>query len=227
LDCSPKLSDILVQSKILESYRQTIHGKSNPAIGQLREPSGRAARVPLGGFAWQETDYSLHLSDAKNLQATVNQKVPFDQILLRYIFESTSSASIRSRAMAVLAQHFNQRRTLLKELTRVQLIISEEEYMEFKDILDKRVQFVMLSGQLIRDEMYHLFYKKGPGTENAKMRSDIINFLRHLTGKLLERDDEALQRLQNIFSESGFLADIVINLLKRLIYKEASYKDLF
>lgn len=84
---------------------------------------------------------------------------------------------------------------MVHELSRINLIISDQEYLEFKDIMDKKTQFVMLAGQLVRDEMFHLFYKKSPGTENAKMRNDIINFLTHLTGKMLDREDDALQRL--------------------------------
>ena len=61
----------------------------------------------------------------------------------------------------------------------------------------------------MKDEMQHMIYKKSPGTENEKMRNDIMNFLTHLTSQMLERDSENLQRLQNIFKESGFLSDVV------------------
>jgi hypothetical protein len=41
---------------------------------------------------------------------------------------------------------------------------------------------------------------------------------------MLERDTKGLTRLQNIFGECGFLGEVLVLLLKRLIYKEASYK---
>jgi hypothetical protein len=54
----------------------------------------------------------------------INKKVPFDIYLTSYIFNNESSYDVRLKALQVLIINFNQRDILIKELSRVDIIVS-------------------------------------------------------------------------------------------------------
>ena len=81
--------------------------------------------------------------------------------------------------------------------------------------------------KLVQDEMYHMIYKKSSGTETKNTKSDIINILDAMIKELQNSGEVKLRRLQNMIRHINLMDDLVNVLLKRLIYKEFSYNDLF
>jgi hypothetical protein len=59
----------------------------------------------------------------------------FDLFLLQYIFKNESSYIVRVQALKVLIKYFGQRRSLVNELTRTDLIVGKEDLAVYTEII--------------------------------------------------------------------------------------------
>jgi hypothetical protein len=75
--------------------------------------------------------------------------------------------------------------------------------------------------------MFHMVYNKSPGNETRNTKNDIINILDGLAQELQRAEMIQLKKLQNMIRHINLINDVVNVLLKRLIFKEIFYKDLF
>jgi len=75
--------------------------------------------------------------------------------------------------------------------------------------------------------MFHMIYRKSPGTETKNTKNDIINIMDAMSKEIVKSDELDKKRLQNMLRHIGLISDLINVLLKRLIYKENQYKDLF
>lgn len=85
----------------------------------------------------------------------------------------------------------------------------------------------MLIEKLVQDEMFHMVYKKSPSVETNNTKKDIISILKQMCLEMHVADDVGLRKLQNMIRHIGMINDLVNVLLKRLVFKELSYRDLF
>lgn len=85
----------------------------------------------------------------------------------------------------------------------------------------------MLTNKLIQDEMFHMVYNKSPSLETKNTKVDIINILFSMKTELQSSDEIRLKKLQNMLRHINLIDDLVNVLLKRLIFKELVYQDLF
>lgn len=72
---------------------------------------------------------------------------------------------MRNRALEILIQNFNQRHILARELVRTEIIVSKDDYEVYFNFLQKQRQVKLLIEKLVRDEMFHMVYKKSPSVE--------------------------------------------------------------
>jgi len=72
-----------------------------------------------------------------------------------------------------------------------------------------------------------MIYKKSPGTETKNTKNDIINILAAMCKDIAKAEPIEKKRLQNMLRHIGMVDDILHVLLKRLIFKEIQYRDLF
>jgi len=84
-----------------------------------------------------------------------------------------------------------------------------------------------LIDKLIQDEMFHMIYKKSPSVETNNTKKDITNILLTMRQEMQSADVVKMRQLQNMIRHIGMIDDVVNVLLKRLIFKEMSYRDLF
>jgi len=84
-----------------------------------------------------------------------------------------------------------------------------------------------LTTKIVQDEMFHMIYKKSPGTETKNSKSDIVNILKAISNDLANADVVLKKKLQNMTRHIGLFSDILNVLMKRLIFKELQYRDLF
>ena len=146
---------------------------------------------------------------------------------MNYIFQNSTNFDVRSKALQVMIKNFNQRDYLLKELARTDIIVSAQDYNIYLNFLQKQRQLRQMINKLVQDEMYHMIYKKSPGTETKNTKNDIINILDAMALELKNSDAIQLRRLQNMIRHINLINDVVNVLLKMLIFKEIFYKDLF
>jgi len=72
-----------------------------------------------------------------------------------------------------------------------------------------------------------MIYKKSPSMETKNTKNDIINILQTIINTLDESDPVQNRKLQNMLRHINIIDDLVNSLLRRLIFKEFYYKDLF
>jgi hypothetical protein len=70
----------------------------------------------------------------QNLMALANKNVPLDQYLLFLVFSKMAKREVRDLAVQVLIQNFNQRSLLLAEVVKVELLISDHDIIEYREI---------------------------------------------------------------------------------------------
>ena len=75
--------------------------------------------------------------------------------------------------------------------------------------------------------MFHMIYKKSPSMETKNTKNDIVNILKVMTKELIASDAIQLRKLQDMFRHINFIDDLLNVLLRRLIFKEQVYRDLF
>lgn len=68
--------------------------------------------------------------------------------------------------------------------------------------------------------MFHMIYRKSPGSEAKNTKNDIINILDAMCKEMAKADELDKKRLQNMLRHIGLISDLINVLLKRLIYKE-------
>ena len=74
---------------------------------------------------------------------------------MRYIFKNESTVEVREKALNVLIYNFTQRDRLIEELSKVEIIVTTDDYAFFYDILDRQRKLNVLIRRLDRDEKYH------------------------------------------------------------------------
>jgi len=68
----------------------------------------------------------------------MNNRIPFDIFLIRYIFNNRTESEVRNRALEILIQNFNQRKLLVTELVRSDIIVSNDDYIIYFNFLQKQ-----------------------------------------------------------------------------------------
>ena len=56
---------------------------------------------------------------------------------MRYIFKNESTVEVREKALNVLIFNFTQRDRLIDELSKVEIIVTPDDFAFFYEILDK------------------------------------------------------------------------------------------
>jgi len=74
---------------------------------------------------------------------------------MRYIFKNESTVEVRQKALEVLIFNFTQRDRLIDELSKVEIIVTPDDYAFFYDVLDRQRKLNVLIRRLDRDEKYH------------------------------------------------------------------------
>jgi hypothetical protein len=72
-----------------------------------------------------------------------------------------------------------------------------------------------------------MIYKKSPSMETKNTKNDIVNILKVMIKELLASEPIQLRKLQDMFRHINFIDDLLNVLLRRLIFKEHVYRDLF
>lgn len=75
--------------------------------------------------------------------------------------------------------------------------------------------------------MYHLIYKKQPNLATKTTKEEVMEILNFFVDQLNNANDVELRKMQNMIKHINLIDDLVNVLLKRLIYKELYYNDLF
>lgn len=163
----------------------------------------------------------------ENLEVEDAKRIPFDLIFTKYIFQNNVSLLVRQKALKVLISTFVQREQMIKELSRTEIIVSPQDYRIYINYLSKQRQLKQLTNKIVQDEMFHMIYKKSPGTETKNSKLDIVNILKAISNDIAIANPVDKKRLQNMVRHIGLLSDILNVLLKRLIFKEHQYRDLF
>lgn len=70
----------------------------------------------------------------KNVKSLANLSVPLDQYLLYLVFSKGAKREVRDMAVEVLIENFNQRGLLLREVSKVELLISDSDITEYREI---------------------------------------------------------------------------------------------
>lgn len=102
---------------------------------------------------------------------------------------------VRQKALKVLISNFVQREQIIKELSRTEIIVSPQDYRVYINFLSKQRQLKQLTIKLIQDEMFHMIYKKSPGTETKNSKSDIVNILKAISFDIANADTVEKKRL--------------------------------
>jgi hypothetical protein len=191
----------------------------------LKLKKNQAHQVAMASL--QNKDAARPGTERMELESQKTSLTPFDIIFTQFIFIDKTNVEVRKRALKVLISNFSQRDTLMKELARTDIIVSPQDYRTYINFLSKQRQLKQLTLKLIQDEMFHMIYKKSPGTETKNTKSDIIHILAAMSKDIEKADVIEKKRLQNMLRHIGLVSDILNVLLKRLIYKELSYRDLF
>ena len=74
---------------------------------------------------------------------------------MRYIFKNESTVEVRQKALSVLIFNFSQRDKLIDELSKVEIIVTPDDFAFFYDVLDRQRKLGILIRRLDRDEKYH------------------------------------------------------------------------
>ena len=72
-----------------------------------------------------------------------------------------------------------------------------------------------------------MIYKKSPGTETMNTKMDIINILAAMAKDIEKAEPIEQKRIQNMLRHIGLIGDMMNSLLKRLIFKDVQYRDLY
>jgi hypothetical protein len=59
-------------------------------------------------------------------------------------------------------KNMNQRDLLVKELSRIEIIVNTEDHKLYMSFCAKHFQLKLLIKKLVKDEMSHMIYKKSP-----------------------------------------------------------------
>ena len=73
----------------------------------------------------------------------------------------------------------------MKELVRTDIIVSKEDYDQYKSFLPKQRQVNQLVNKLVNDEMKHMIYKKSPSSETKNTKIDLKNIFDGLKKDLM------------------------------------------
>jgi len=165
---------------LFQLYRLEVDIKQTDLYLTLKKRELRFSRDKKSGTAEDRASVQTKLQ----MYEKDHKQIPFDMILLKYIFLNNTNLDVRQKALQVLIRNFNQRDSLIKELARTDIIVSADDYRTYINFLSKQRQLRQLTNKLIQDEMYHMIYKKSPGSETKNTKTDIKNILNALAKDL-------------------------------------------
>lgn len=81
---------------------------------------------------------------------------------------------------------------------------------------------------MIQDEMFHMLFNRQPSMATKQAKDDVMEILQYFMDQLTKAaNDVELRKVQNILRHLNVIDDLVNVMLKRLIYKEFYYNDMF
>jgi len=112
------------QEKKIDEMLDELVLKHNVRIREPNQDAGDTARKEQ-----EEENNRL-----RNVKSLANLSIPLDQYLLYLVFSKKAKREVRDLAVEVLIENFNQRNILLKEVAKVELLISDVDIDEYREI---------------------------------------------------------------------------------------------
>ena len=102
-------------------------------------------------------------------------------------------------ALRIVEECGRQRLVLLQEASKIELLVSEQDRTNYKNLYFMKERLMQVSQRLIQEEYTYLLYKIGQQDQKNEKIVDCTNVLRQLSSTLLEQK-KSLQRIkiQNI-----------------------------
>ena len=149
---------------------------------------------------------------------------------MRYIFKNESTVEVREKALEVLIFNFSQRDRLMDELSKVEIIVTPDDYTFFYDVLDRQRKLNVLIRRLDRDEKYRTVDVQCQDKSKTELTKNEIMKIVDLYNKDFDRfaqDEVEFTKYQNMLYHIGLTEDLTDKLLKRLGSKKTYYRDMF
>jgi hypothetical protein len=158
---------------------------------------------------------------------------------------------MRNQAVKVLINNFNQRELLLRELPKIELIISPQDQEDYKEFMKRHF---MIKGMIEKLHQLSIEMKAAGGNGRARdivtytnLVENLIFLLRGLTKDLtyhinmiminsgsdqkVKVEQDRLNKKQNMFRHLNIYKDLVEELMKKIVdtnfYKKEQHVDLF
>lgn len=185
-------------------------------------------RLGLNQFERLNTD---QLEEEKELNkeskdSLSNVKFALDELLLYFIFNKASNDGIRDNALNVLVKHFQQREEFLNEVVKIELIVSDKDKEEYKNIKFQHYRLTELIDQITHDDYYYWLYQIFNKDKTKISLNDITDILTDLINTL-HTDDERLHKKQNMMRHLDIGNDLITNLMKKLYYKKEYHYTMY
>lgn len=72
-----------------------------------------------------------------------------------------------------------------------------------------------------------MIFNKQPNMDTKIAKEEVMEIINYFIDSLDKANDVELRRIQNMLKHMNIIEDLVNSLMKRLIYKELYYNDLF
>ena len=119
-----------------------------------------------------------------NLMALMNKDVPLDQYLLFLVFSRNAKREVRDFAVEVLIDNFNQRENLLKEVVKVELLISDHDILEYREIQSQYERLEKLIAEIVRNDLSQLLSGHKEQSQYERTVRDVTDLLNGLVKTL-------------------------------------------
>ncbi|CDW72551.1 inositol-triphosphate receptor [Stylonychia lemnae] len=193
--------------------------KDDPTMKALKKKQQNADAVEL-------TDEQKEELELKKKRKLRNKKYSLYDFLLFMIFKNNLNHQIKDNAAEVLVMNFKQRQTLMQELIKVELIISNQDQQEYQDFKFQTYRLKEHIDQLISDDLKYLFFTNPDNEKKKKCIQDVTNILRGLT-QSLKQEPLRLFKKQNMLRHLDVSDELVNRMMKNIWYKHQDHYELF
>jgi len=147
---------------------------------------------------------------------------------LNYIFDDNTKVSVRTKALEVLIQEFNQKENLVTELMKTSLIVSNDDYHTHIKFLLKQRELKCQIQKMLHNELIWTIQEEGlPAPADTKDTKNAIKKIIEELGNDIKGFDIVKKRgFQNMVRHIGLIEHLNL-LMNKIKEKMFFYRDLY
>ncbi len=136
---------------------------------------------------------------------------PLDIYLLKLIFSENHGKvkNLHNRALSILIYNFNQRITLMEEIAKIEILVSDEDKVIYRKCRKSKIVIQEITDYLLQMDMHHQSNMNMDRGEIASMGDSILMTINTLKEQLQVTNNRKISKHQNIMRHLKIHEDLM------------------